>query len=602
MTYRKDIQILRGIAVLLVVLFHLEMAGFASGFLGVDVFFVISGYLMAMMYQPQHKVAFFLKRAKRLLPAYFVTIGATVFGATLLVTPNDYQQVVNQSWFAVFFASNIGFWSENSYFDKAAFKPLLHLWSLGVEIQFYLWVPVFYWLFKKHVGFFVLALLGSLAACFFLLGMSPKTSFFWMPMRLWQFLLGVGCCYYLQHRPAPGSPWWGAAALLAIVAIPFAPLNGEAMNAWHGHPGVNALAISLATSATLLYGLPKIVQSHAVATLLERLGGYSYSIYLAHFPVIVLFLYQPFHGTVTHSATLQDTGLLIALIVAMSFLLYCCVERPFRHTERITYYWPAAVGVILLGGALGSQLQTRLIPSNEMKIYQAWFDRDVYRCGKINRLLDPLAKSCEITENIQSARHRVLLVGNSHADSIKATFSQVAAAQHTAVYFMVENNPMMKGGMSPQRIMQEARLRQADTIVLHYSPEGLDLAAVSQLLALNQAPSLKLAFLMPVPVWRNHVPMALLAHEKTGKPLEQQALRDYLAANQPLSNYLSQLPSGALQVYATAPSLCQPVCAMQTAGGQPLYFDSGHLTLTGSALLAPVFQRMLAELDAGRQK
>ena len=127
MTYRKDIQILRGIAVLLVVLFHLEMAGFASGFLGVDVFFVISGYLMAMMYQPQHKVAFFLKRAKRLLPAYFVTIGATVFGATLLVTPNDYQQVVNQSWFAVLFASNIGFWSENSYFDKAAFKPLLQI-------------------------------------------------------------------------------------------------------------------------------------------------------------------------------------------------------------------------------------------------------------------------------------------------------------------------------------------------------------------------------------------------------------------------------------------------------------------------------------------
>ena len=127
MEYRKDIQILRGIAVLLVVFFHLEVTGFYSGFLGVDVFFVISGYLMAVMYNPLNKSEFFVKRAKRLLPAYFAVVVATLLIAIAITKPVDYIQVSNEAMFAAFFASNIGFWLENSYFDKAAFKPLLHL-------------------------------------------------------------------------------------------------------------------------------------------------------------------------------------------------------------------------------------------------------------------------------------------------------------------------------------------------------------------------------------------------------------------------------------------------------------------------------------------
>src|SRR6476619_3575583 len=112
--YRKDVQILRGIAIVLVVLFHLDIAGFKSGFLGVDVFFVVSGYLMAMMYDPSRKADFFVKRAKRLLPAYFVVVIATLPAATFITTPNDYGQVSNQALFAAFFASNIGFWLDNS--------------------------------------------------------------------------------------------------------------------------------------------------------------------------------------------------------------------------------------------------------------------------------------------------------------------------------------------------------------------------------------------------------------------------------------------------------------------------------------------------------
>ena len=118
MQFRKDVQVLRGIAVLLVVLFHLGIAGFTSGLLGVDVFFVISGYLMAVMYDPSKKAEFFAKRARRLLPAYFATILATLLVAIIVTAPNDFQWIFKQASFAAVFAPNFAYWMENSYFAR----------------------------------------------------------------------------------------------------------------------------------------------------------------------------------------------------------------------------------------------------------------------------------------------------------------------------------------------------------------------------------------------------------------------------------------------------------------------------------------------------
>lgn len=152
MEYRKDIQLLRGIAVLLVVLYHLDLGWIKSGFLGVDIFFVISGFLMNLLYDHAHKKIFFIRRIKRLLPAYFATLLLTVVVATFITTPVEYNQVVKQALFGLFFSSNFGFWLQNSYFSKAEFNPLLHLWSLGVEIQFYLCVPLLAWLLRnRHI-------------------------------------------------------------------------------------------------------------------------------------------------------------------------------------------------------------------------------------------------------------------------------------------------------------------------------------------------------------------------------------------------------------------------------------------------------------------
>lgn len=133
MEFREDIQILRGLAVSFVVLFHLEIAGLSSGFLGVDVFFVVSGFLMAILYKTGETKKFFERRAKRLIPAYFATVIFTLLASLFIVLPSELGQVVTQSIYSLFFANNIGFWMQNSYFSKSDFNPLLHLWSLGVE-------------------------------------------------------------------------------------------------------------------------------------------------------------------------------------------------------------------------------------------------------------------------------------------------------------------------------------------------------------------------------------------------------------------------------------------------------------------------------------
>ena len=166
MKFRSDIQILRGLAVVYVVLFHLGLKSIQSGFLGVDVFFVISGFLMATLYDGTDKKEFFLRRAKRLLPAYYTTILATLVSSFIINTPSESNQVAIQAILGSSFLSNVGFWLQNSYFSKAEFKPLLHLWSIGVEIQFYLIIPILAYFFAKTRYFLIIILTASMALCF----------------------------------------------------------------------------------------------------------------------------------------------------------------------------------------------------------------------------------------------------------------------------------------------------------------------------------------------------------------------------------------------------------------------------------------------------
>ncbi|HEY0941657.1 MAG TPA: acyltransferase family protein [Steroidobacter sp.] len=599
MEYRKDIQILRGVAVLLVVLFHFEVAGFESGFLGVDVFFVISGYLMAKLYDPSQKLDFFVKRAKRLLPAYFAVVAVTTLVAAARTIPSDYFQVATQARFAAFFASNIGFWLENSYFDKAAFLPLLHLWSLGVEIQFYLLIPALVWMFGKWRVAYPTLLVASALLCFLVVGISPKTSFFWLPARLWEFLIGFGVARYAVNRWSlkhQASQWLGLLCLALVFALALVNIDADRPGFVKGHPGLLALLSTLATAAVLTLGIPRRVEATSVATALEKMGSYSYSIYLAHFPIIVLSLYRPFGGTVLETKSIAHTAIIAIVVAGASVLLYRFVEQPFRRRAQ-GLRWIVAPAVVVIGlSFLGTLAQQQFIPTRDMLIYQAWFDRSEFRCGKLRRVLHPTAISCEITKPIAAPAHRVLLVGNSYADSIKTTFASTAERRNVSVHFLVNNRPLVAGGLAPSQVIGEAEARQVDAIVMHFSLLGTDLDQIGRLVQLARQRNISVSFLLPPPTWNDHVPLMLWKNRNGLSPLPHQDLHDYARVNADLIAKLSKIDYEKFVVYGTAEAFCNRDCRLVSASGKPYYFDGGHLTLTGSEALREVFEHVIDDL------
>jgi peptidoglycan/LPS O-acetylase OafA/YrhL len=597
MKYRKDIQILRGVSVLLVVLFHLEIGKFSSGFLGVDVFFVISGYLMAVLYDPARKMQFFTNRAKRLLPLYFVVIMGTLAFCLAFTTPNEYNRVAQQAYFATAFSSNIGYWLQNSYFSKSAFNPLLHLWSLGVEIQFYLFVPLLFWIFKKFRKSYFLLLFGSLAACFVVVGISPKTSFFMMPLRLWEFLMGYGIASHMSKGVDAKNPalgWLGAACFVVLISVPMIPVDGEALGFMRGHPGIFAMIMCIATTVILRVGLPPAMESLRISSALETLGKYSYSIYLVHFPIIVLFLYQPFSGTILKANSSGQTLVLLSLITVFSISMHHLIESRCRSDGKALQPLLGFAISILVLCPMGVKFSELRFPEREMMIYRALTDVAVYRCGKVSRLIYPTAISCEITDPLKNPTHRILLVGNSHADSIKTTFATIASSKNVSVRFMVENNPLMDGGINPSGLINEAQSKSVDQIVLHYSPESIKTSTIEQVTALAKGLGITVSFIMPIPVWRENIPMALWKNMKQYEALPSATMSDYQSFNAHLSEELTKIGQNNLKVYPVAEHFCNDVCKIVSISGKPLYFDESHLTLTGSELLREVFEQIVA--------
>jgi len=600
--YRKDIQILRGLAVLLVVLFHLQIGGIQSGFLGVDIFFVISGFLMAVLYNPNEKGKFFYRRVKRLLPTYYVTVLLTLLFAVFITIPNEYNQVAKQSVYALVFSSNIGFWMQNSYFSKADFNPLLHLWSLGVEMQFYLIVPMLYWIFGRMRIMFPLVLLVSLAACFVIVGISPKTSFFMMPLRLWEFLIGYGIAVYVTDRgnvKYGHMRFYGMMALILLIAIPTFNVDGEALGFMHGHPGLFALLVSLATGGVLAWGLPDAVEHSRVGRALEVLGKYSYSIYLVHFPVIVLFLYHPFSGTVLKADSLYTTLLMGSVIAILSYMMYRMVENPARHSKRVVYYLAGLAGAILLLLIVGKMIQQYRYSPQKKKVFYAWENRAPYRCGKLIRVIDPAAISCDLTPDLEKAEHRIFLVGNSHADAIKSAFVAVSKRRGSKVYFTVSNVPLMQGSeLGAEKIVNEASNRGVDAIVLHYSPGAILPETIQKVVQLAEKKHIQTALIMPVPVWKTHIPKAVYAHLESNASLPRQTEDDYWKRNRAFYDAVSKIKG--LRIYRVDSVLCRPVCRYQSKEGDLLYFDDGHLTLTGADELHGVFEKVMDDIALPR--
>ncbi len=609
MQHRQDIQIMRGVAVLLVVLFHLNTPGLASGFLGVDVFFVISGFLMALLYQRGRVMDFYRRRAARLLPAYFFVVASTILASAWLTLPPEHAQVVEQGLFSAAFSSNIGFFNQNSYFSKAEFNPLLHLWSLGVEFQFYLLVPLLAWLHARSRFALPVLFVGSLLGCLALVAVSPKTAFFLMPFRIWQFLLGAAVAHHLTTQGAVRSPHpiLGFSMLVAVIAlVTLFPVNGQLKDPLLGHPGGAAILVTVATGVILTCGLPQRFERSIVGEALQRLGNWSYSIYLVHFPVIVLFLYQPFSGTLLSPNSGVQALLVIALIALLAAVSYSIFERRVGWIKHVG----SAIGgiiVIIALSLISASINRWQFTEQQKNVFAALEDRDAFRCGRLLRLLqqpvlmkflhDTKLMSCELTENLPTSAPVLLLVGDSHADSVKSAFKAVSQELGYRLFFMSSNYVLIP---SPSRdqVLALAKDIKADGIIIHYA-SGKNATAVYESGFAEQArkQGITTAWLLPVPTYNDRVPKMIWDnfssganfHPSPANILEVETLRRMLTTD-------------GVKLFDSYPAFCAEKCDVMDAFMHPFYFDGGHLTLTGAERLRPVIEQMLDWLISSHKK
>ena len=335
MEFRKDINGLRAIAVVAVVLYHFKIVGFSGGFVGVDVFFVISGYLMTriILTDRERKTfslpSFYLSRARRIIPALAALCVALVVIGYVALSPVDYKELSREICSALGFLSNFLFWGEAGYFDSAAQeKLLLHTWSLSVEWQFYLLYPVYLQVaasvFRRRSGVAVIlwaAFIISFASSIFGTQFRPIAAFYLLPTRAWEMLAGgLVFLYGVNWSPRSNLERRGfelSGLMLVCCAIALYDDRTD-------FPGYLALVPVAGTSLVLLAAVRQSIFTGNAAA--QVLGQWSYSIYLWHWPIVV---YLQDNNEIPYPAGKLAAG--IALSVFMGLMSFHFVEQPFRR-------------------------------------------------------------------------------------------------------------------------------------------------------------------------------------------------------------------------------------------------------------------------------
>lgn len=360
--YRADIDGLRAIAVLAVVLFHINPAWLPGGFAGVDIFFVISGYLITGNIIKDIRSSrgfswseFYRRRILRILPVLFVVLLAVLAFGQLIMLPSDLAGLSKATLSALLSAANVYFtyFLDTSYFaDDSSLQPLLHLWSLGVEEQFYLFWPVLLVMLLGRLSrqhFLLLTALLSVLSfglAQWLLDLQPMFAYYMLPPRAGELLIGAMLAVYLSgdlHRPSPRMAGLAGTAGLLLIAGSLLWVTEDL-----GFPGVMALPSTLGAALVILAGSTGIQGASRLLALrpMMLVGLISYSLYLWHWPVLAFYRYA------FGEPGLINGLLLLGLMIVLSIFSYQLVERPCRHLRwsfRQTLLRMLGGGTLLVG-------------------------------------------------------------------------------------------------------------------------------------------------------------------------------------------------------------------------------------------------------------
>ena len=359
--YRPEIDGLRAVAVLPVILFHSGLHVFSGGFVGVDVFFVISGYLITsiilaeMMAGTFSIVTFYERRARRILPSLFVMMLVSLPLAWLILDPPDFKYFSKSLVAVPLFSSNLLFWLESGYFDAAAeLKPLLHTWTLAVEEQYYVFFPLILMLFWKLGRASIVALLAigasaSLIAAQVGASQASSGSFYLLHARAWELLVGSFVAFYFSWRPRAAEAHGAVNQIACAVGLALIVYAVFAFDSSTPFPGLNALVPTMGAALIIVFctsrtWVGQLLSSRAFVFI----GLISYSAYLWHQPVFAFAR----NASLVAPAPAVMLGL-TGLSLVLAWLSWRFVERAFRDRKQVSraqiFRFGALASVLFIG-------------------------------------------------------------------------------------------------------------------------------------------------------------------------------------------------------------------------------------------------------------
>ena len=627
---RLDIQGLRAIAVVGVLIYHFAPALLPGGYAGVDVFFVISGYLIGGILLGEIDEGrfslrrFYERRVKRLFPALFTMLVTVLALGALFLSPSEYAELGRTVAATVFFLSNMMFLGMTGYFETdAQYRPLIHTWSLAVEEQFYLLFPLFLFVcakfWRKRLRLILaLGALASLGLCEFVLHKRPDFAFFVAPLRGYELLIGAA----IAGLPFPAWPRWArdgmsVAGLIVIMASLFV-LNDATL-----FPGFAAALPCIGTAMVLFAGAGAESAGGRLISgpVFALFGAISYSLYLWHQPILVF----------TKEVLLQkpeDWELLVAaaLSIAVAYASWRFIERPVQQadTSRLPVLRVAVAGMVVLAGVGWLVSRADGFPARYSPAAQAMlegrenFSPRRWECHNFVRGVEPYDGTCVFGD--ETATPDIAVWADSHGVEFAYALGERLQPMHRSLLSLTASGcPPASGFRSPRQRLCRAQndvnlaALSADarihTVILAANyieyPRAVwpDLyRGMDASIAALQAAGKRVVVIGQIPDLDIDPPGALAAIVRRGG--------DPLAYGLPRAEYERE-SAGALDwlraagrqpgvsTFEPAPFLCdQALCPAMTAGEPPRYFNADHVSMTGARLLVNALPAELIALPA----